>query len=292
MPTRELVLDQARKAEKLGYHSVWVFDHVVTRHRFLDPIVALSMIAGVTSRVKLGTAILILPARNPLILAKEIASLDYLSEGRVILGVGTGSAPDMHHVWSKSLRERREKMIESIELLRRIWMNPSATYEGVQYKYKDVMIEPKPIQKDVPILMGGHSEASIRRAARYADGYIGGNDYTPELLKETREKIFKHMKEFGRKTENFIFAAELWSHVGSSETEVRNASEGFLAKYFGQSYDEAKKHGCILGTPEQCVEQIKLYRDAGLDLLIIATTTLDISQGELYAREIMPHFAK
>ena len=287
----ELVLEQARLADQLGYHSVWVLDHVASKHRFLDPIVMLSLVGGVTRSVKLCTGILILPARNPLILAKEVGALDYMTGGRVMLGVGAGSPPEVFEVWSTSPKDRAEKLVEGIQLLKKIWSEPVVSFEGKHYKYQNIVMEPKPKQQPLPILMGGHSDAAMRRAAKYADGYIGGNEYTPDLCKTNRQKIVSYLRDYGRDPSNFVFAVELWSYCAFTPEEAKLSSEYLLSKYYGKPYEEARRSGgCIVGTIDECAKIAKSYDEAGCDVLIWSPTTPDLSQIERCATEVMRKF--
>jgi probable F420-dependent oxidoreductase len=194
--TRETVRDFAVLAETLGFDSLWVSDHVIIPKRidsrypynesgefpfraggsFLDPIGTLTFAAACTERVRLGTAVLVLPHRNPVVQAKELATLDVLSGGRLILGIGTGWLREEFAALGVPFERRGARTSEYIELIDRLWTADDTRFEGRFYRLDDVGFFPKPLQQPrPPIWGGGHSEPAYRRAGRRCDGWLGAN---------------------------------------------------------------------------------------------------------------------
>ncbi|MFZ0890505.1 MAG: LLM class F420-dependent oxidoreductase [Candidatus Binataceae bacterium] len=183
----------AKTAEHFGIESIWTVEHVVipkeyeTRYpgsrtgRFPggddvalpDPLIPLAYAAAITTRLKLATGIVILPQRNPLYLAKEVATLDVLSNGRAILGIGSGWFKEEFDAVGVDFRARGSRTDEAIQAIRALWREPLAGFHGKHFNFNEVHSFPKPAQKGgVPIYIGGNSPAAIRRAARFGDGYI------------------------------------------------------------------------------------------------------------------------
>jgi probable F420-dependent oxidoreductase len=176
----------AKVAEEAGYDSVWTGEHVVLpdpqvppspvapEGRMLDPAVALAFAAAHTSRVKLGTGIIILPQRNPLVLAKELASVDVLSGGRLIFGVGVGYLKPEFDALGISMDDRGTKTLEYIEAMRAIWSHDKASYQGTYVSFDGVSANPKPAQAGgPPVVMGGHTPAAWRKAVTHCQGWYG-----------------------------------------------------------------------------------------------------------------------
>src|SRR5579872_1038919 len=197
---RSNIVEVARSAEALGFHSIWVHDHILwgsEQHRthlsagsaealnqaqrpnFFESITTLSYLAGMTKRVKLGIAVLVLPLRNPLVVAKELANLDVLSEGRLLVGVAPGAPkitkPEFDAVGA--VYEERGRITDDyLVAIRKLWNEEYPTKEGKYSHFKEVQMFPKPAQKNLKILVGGGergiSERALRRVVEFGDGWI------------------------------------------------------------------------------------------------------------------------
>lgn len=179
----------AQRAEAVGFDSFWIPEHPVIPRgeitpypfggslpehygRWVDPFVALSVAAAVTSRIRLATGICLLPEREPLVTAKTIASLDYFSNGRVILGIGAGWLREETEIMGARFATRWQRMREMAEAMRRLWSDESPSYSGEQIRFPPVRCEPKPVQRGgPPFLLGGHGEKALQRIARSYDGW-------------------------------------------------------------------------------------------------------------------------
>ncbi len=182
----------ARLAEELGFESLWVVEHAVMCVEYEsvypydpsgrspfdaevaqpDPLIWLTWAAAATKRIRLATGVLILPQRNPVILAKELASLDRLSGGRMMLGMGVGWVQEEAKAVGTSFSDRGQRANEAIEVMRTLWSDPVANFEGEYTRFSGVVSKPKPAQAGgVPIIVGGHSRAAARRAGRQGNGF-------------------------------------------------------------------------------------------------------------------------
>jgi probable F420-dependent oxidoreductase len=175
----------AALAERLGYDSLWAGEHVVVPsprvdpspmdpdEPILDPLVALAHLAAHTERILLGTGVILLPQRNPVVLAKQVASLDVLSGGRLILGIGVAYLePEMTAI-GVPMEARGARSDEYLAAMRSLWDDDAPAYDGRFASFAGVDAYPRPIQRPLPIVVGGHTDAAFRRAARHADGWYG-----------------------------------------------------------------------------------------------------------------------
>jgi probable F420-dependent oxidoreductase len=198
----EMLTHLAQTAERVGVESLWTVEHVVIPVGYAstypydpsgkiqapdqvpipDPLVALGYVAAVTTRIRLATGIIILPQRHPLYVAKEVATLDVLSHGRVILGIGVGWLAEEFQALGIPFEERAARTAEMVRALRSLWKDEAEPFQGKFYRWPKVESHPKPVQKPgVPIVVGGHTELAARRAARYGDGFFPGVAEEPKL---------------------------------------------------------------------------------------------------------------
>lgn len=180
-----LLVEIAQRAEATGFESLWTVEHLVLADPqrrpsplppdawLLEPLITLSYVAARTSRLRLGTGVLILPFRNPVVLAKQIASLDVLSAGRVLLGVGVGYVESEFAALGVPFAERGRRADDYIAAMRALWTQPHPAYHGAYADVQDVCSRPSPVQAQVPVIVGGSSSAAYRRAVRLGHGWYG-----------------------------------------------------------------------------------------------------------------------
>jgi len=206
----------ARKAEELGFESIWYAEHPAvpvhsaspfpstggaipwTYSHFTDPYIALARASGVTRTLKLGTGITLVPERNPLLLAKEIASLDLFSGGRFLFGIGTGWLKEETELMGGDFEHRWTQTREAIEVMKALWTHDEAEYHGRYFNFPLVRSYPKPAQKPhPPIILGGHARNVLRRVVAHADGWLP-NRITPAEIEKSRGQLDAMAKEAGR----------------------------------------------------------------------------------------------
>ncbi|HME94938.1 MAG TPA: LLM class F420-dependent oxidoreductase [Methylomirabilota bacterium] len=207
------VAELARAIERIGYDHIDIFDHVVMgvpiegRARgpynaampILEALTALAYIAAVTSRVTLGTEVLVLPQRQPALVAKQVSTLDTLSGGRIRLGVGVGWQESEYEALGESFRTRGARMDDAIRLLRAYWTDAEVTTAGPHYRTVAMAMEPKPPQgARLPIWIGGNSEAAYRRVGRLGDGWLASRVTDPASARESIAAIRRHAEQAGR----------------------------------------------------------------------------------------------
>jgi probable F420-dependent oxidoreductase len=208
----------ALAAEEAGFESLWTVEHVVVPAGYEstypydpsgkmpggeespipDPLIWLSYLAGLTSRIKLATGVLILPQRNPVVLAKELATLDQMSGGRLLLGIGVGWLEEEFDAIGVPFAERGARTDENVAALRALWAEDAATYEGEHVSFRDCIMLPKPAQGSVPVHVGGHTEIAARRAGRLGDGFFpakGSHEELARLFDVARTTAVEHGRD-------------------------------------------------------------------------------------------------
>lgn len=279
LATREGITGFAQLAEEFGFESLWVSDHVIvpremsSRYPYsrdgafpiqpdlpmLEPIATLLFAAGVTQRAKLGTTVLIIPMRNPIVTAKMLASLDVFSDGRLILGVGAGWMEEEFQLLGVPFERRGARTDEYIELFKALWTEENPTFKGEFWQVENVGFAPKPLQRPhPPIWVGGHSPRALRRAGRLGDVWhaIG---VRPDTLHEQYQEVQRHAQEAGR-------------DPASIGLTIRARVD--------------------LRQPAQAAEHLAEYRDVGVTHAVVEIFTAELEQArslmEVLAREVRP----
>jgi len=252
-------------------------------------------VAALTRRVRIGPCVYLLALRHPTIAAKMVTSLDVLSGGRVVFGVGVGGEfPKEFEAAGIPHRERGARVNEGIAVCRALWGPSPVSFEGRFTRFADVVFEPKPLQPGgPPIWIGGRSDAALRRAARLGDGWVSYL-VTPERFRASLGKIEAFAREAGRPLEagrSFEPAHVLFTVVDDDMTAARATAAGFLERQYRQPFDELAKKYCLLGPPDACVERLAEFVAAGVRTFVIYFTVPPArvpDQLERFAAEIMP----
>jgi alkanesulfonate monooxygenase SsuD/methylene tetrahydromethanopterin reductase-like flavin-dependent oxidoreductase (luciferase family) len=267
-----LFLEWAKRADAGPFSSLATVDRLVYSN--YESLISLAAAAGATQRIRLLTSILLVPPRETTWLAKQAASLDALSNGRLSLGLGIGGREDDFAAAGVSFKNRGKRFEQQIADLRRIWAGQPLR-EGIG------PIGPAPVQKGGPeLLIGGYSPAAIARAGKIADGYIAGGGADPGRARQTYELALASWKEAGR-TGKFRFVAAFYSVVGADKIDQAGA---YLRSYYG--FIGPMAEGMVKGlpqTPDAIRRLIQGFADAGVDELILWPTVAELEQLDLYA---------
>ncbi len=287
LPEPSELTDYALLAEKLGFDSVWVEDRLLhPKLGILEALTTLNFVASRTERIRLGTCVLLVNLRNPLSLAKSIATLDYLSGGRVVLGTSLGGNPTEYESSGTSMKTRVTRFEETVKAIRAYWGQGS--FDGVfrLIKPTDMPMIPRPVQERIPIWIGGKADPVLNRVARIADGWLASSSSTAEDFSRGWAKIKEHCSESGRVLSTVSRAKFNYVHVDDDRDRALAVLRETLPRYYLSGYDAARY--AIYGPPQRCVEQVKTLVNAGVRNLILSTVTHDHSQLERLAREVMP----
>ena len=257
----------AELAEELGYDSLWAGEHLSFHNPILDLGVALAAFAAVTRTIALGAGVVLLPLRHPSLVAKQAASLDYLSGGRLLLGLGVGGegAGDFEAA-GVPVGDRGARANEGIAALRVLLSERPASFAGRFFRFDGVTIEPAAAQEGgPPLLVGGRSEAAIRRAARYGDGWLPYMVSTRHYM-EGLATLDREAQASGRDASGFHRIVVLFAHVDEDGERARDEALSHLSRRYGMRFERHHvERLCVVGTPEECCARLAAYDEAGAD---------------------------
>ncbi len=286
-PTLSEFTEFFRRADELGFHSLWVVDRIFHTINVLDPLTLLTCAAAVTSRIRLGTSVLLFVFRNPVLMAKTTATLDYLSGGRLTLGVSLGGRDHEFEPLGVSMKQRVSRLRENVTVMRKLWTEPSVTFHGRYYHMDDVAMEPKPLQKHgIPILMGGRVDAVLKRSAEEADGWIAGGQGSPEVFREAWQKVRAYARAAGKDPEALDSGKLLYIAVGEDRGRCQEQLRAFTHAYYGPQFDV--ETNCVFGPPKDCAAKIQGFIIAGAKTVILGPTWPDVEQATRIANEVAP----
>jgi len=274
MPPPETFRQLAVLAEELGFDSIWSTDHLSFVNPILEGLISLAAMAGYTQRVALGVGVLLLPLRHPSLVAKQVASLDYLSGGRTIFGIGVGGegAKDFEAV-EIPRNERGARTDEALGVLRRLWSGEAVSHHGRFYSFEDIQITPAPLQRPgPPIWVGGRSPAALRRTGREGDGWLA-YPASPKRVAADWDVIRSEADAAGRSADDIVFGQTLTIAVaGDTQQAKRQVAEHLSARY-GRSYDPEKVTSfSVVGPPDACSEQLQAYIETGVRHFVFIPT--------------------
>ena len=287
LPTPTELIDYSMTAERLGFDSVWVEDRLLhPRLGILEALTTLNFVASRTERIRLGTCVLLVNLRNPLSLAKSLATLDYLCGGRVILGTSLGGNPTEYEVSGTSMKTRVARFEETLKAMRALWGQGS--FEGVSRLIKptDMPMYPRPVQPRIPIWIGGKADPVLRRVARLADGWLASSSSTAEDFARGWAKIKEHCVANGRDLNNISPAKFIYIHIDDDRDKALAVLSERLPRYYLSGYDAPRY--TLHGPPARCVEQARKLVNAGVRTMIFSTVTHDHTQLERLAHEVLP----
>ena len=297
------MLQIAQQADRLAFDTLWISDHVVLPRQsqspypytvsgrppfdpdgpYFEPLASLAFLGGVTQRIRLGTSVLIVPYRNPVVTAKQLASLDVLSGGRVTVGIGVGwLAEEFAALQAPPFAERGAVTDEYLRLLKILWTEANPSFEGKYYQVGNIGFYPKPLQQPhPPILVGGDGPAAFRRVARHGDGWQPFG-YSVEDLRQKLDHLRQICQQEGRRYDDLRISLRLGVRLTERADEARQPGED--------------PRQVVVGTPAQLVELGKRYQDLGVhEIGFHYRSTPDVAQAlrtmERIAQEVAPALA-
>jgi probable F420-dependent oxidoreductase len=267
------IIDLARHAEELGYDSVWIGDSVLAKPRH-EPLTMLAAIAGCTEKIELGTAVLLPILRNPVHLAHQVATLDQVSEGRVILGIGSGQDIPPVHAEFKAVgvpfEKRLGRMMEGIRLCQALWSGEPVTWDG-RWTLKDAVLAPKPHRPGGPPIWGGGSHAAaISRAGAKFDGWFPSGPSDVRVWAQHWAQVKGSAEEAGRGPDDVTAAIYLTLSV-DDDVDLANARlNDYLERYYNQPAEKLRRYqGAYAGPADGAIEWLRGFVDAGVSHLAL-----------------------
>jgi len=281
--------------EALDIDSLWLSDRIVSSRLNVEPIVALSFVAARTRKLKVGTSVLALPLRNPVVLAKEIATLDFLSGGRTLPAIGIGTEDETEYEACGTTRSVRvSRTEEAVQVMRQLWTQDNVTFHGQHFTLNNVTVQPKPVFSPdglPPIWIGGRSKAAMRRTARIGDGWLV-SQATPEEVKVGIEKIKAWAEAYGHNIEADHYGTLFsFCFADSREQAERLAAPYMLRRRPDVDYSTFS----AFGGPEDFVELMERYVDAGAEKFVARPACppeLMQEQLEILGREIISRYQR
>jgi probable F420-dependent oxidoreductase len=296
LPTIDEMRTLVELVDRGGYDSLWVGDHISFPLSIFDPLLQLAQAAVVSRRLQLGTAVYLLPLRHPTPVAKQVSTLDHLTEGRFIFGVGVGGEfPKEYEACGVPIGERGARLSESLAVLRRLWSGEPASNDGRFFPFKDVAMQPPPRQAGgPPIWCGGRSDPALRRIARMTDGWMS-YVVTPEMFRQGLEKIAAEAAAVGRVFDRgFGTAHLLFTRVDDTYEKALDAATVSLSRRYAMDFRKAAQRYCALGPAAEVVESIRKFHAAGARHVIldfVGPYEERFVEIERFAREALPLLA-
>ncbi|MDH3604136.1 MAG: LLM class flavin-dependent oxidoreductase, partial [Candidatus Tectomicrobia bacterium] len=265
------ISEVAQRADALGFRDLWVTDNTLDHASCLDSLTILTYAAAQTTTIRLGVSVLVLPMQHPVHVAHRVATLDYLSGGRAILGVGLGR--EYHYRDFQIPTERRVRRFrESVELIKALWTEPKVTYRGEIFQLQDAVMGPKPVQTPHPPLWlgGGHPDA-LRRAAAIADGWMGAGGSGKAAFASSVPLVRAALEKVGRDPDSYPISKRVFMSV-HERPEVAEAEVNY---WFTEVYRNPSltREGGVYGTPEQVREQLEELVAMGANHLLLNPVT-------------------
>jgi probable F420-dependent oxidoreductase len=275
------------RAEALGYEGLWVQEQIVGDAPILEPVTLLTYAAALTTKPHLGASVLITVIRNPVQLAKSLASLDQLSQGRLIVGVGVGGPHVPEAVFGVPSEHRGRRFVEGLQVMKALWTQPKATMNGEYWRFENVAMEPKPAHKPHPPLWFGAREAvALRRAARLADGWMGaGSSSSADFVKHV-ELLRRFLDEAKRDPNEFAISKRVYLAVDNDHARA----ERRLRDWFGMRYKNADMatRVSIWGSRGECIDKLGEVVRAGARHLLLNPVFDEMEHLELLASDVIP----
>ncbi|MFL9827932.1 LLM class flavin-dependent oxidoreductase [Rhodoplanes sp. SY1] len=292
MPDAKGLIDYGVRMEELGFESLWAWDHTLLgvdpNFPIHDALLMLTAVAARTTKIKIGTGILVMPLRNPVLLAKELATIDHISDGRMILGAAVGWYRREFDSLGVDFTKRGKIMEQSLEIVTRLWTEEKVVGDYDPYNLRGAVMYPKPVQKPrIPILIGGYVDAVLKRAATKGDGWLTYY-YTAEAFARTWAKVRGFAEEAGRDPDELISTNQLPICVGPRDKIEGPMKHWLQTEWDYASWSESTMDSAIMGTPEECVEQLQAHLATGIDRIIFVPYRYEAEQIDAIANDILP----
>jgi probable F420-dependent oxidoreductase len=262
-----------RRAEDLPFAAAWVIEQVIGTAPVLESVTTLAYAAAVTKRLRLGVAVLLITQRDPVNLAKALSTVDVLSNGRLIVGVGLGASTRHYSAYGITPEGRVSRFRENLDIMKRLWTQERVTLAGRFQKLDGVPMAPKPVQKPhPPIWFGGHAEAALRRAVELGDGYMGAGSIPMDVFLEDVKQL----------RPDFPKAKRLYLALGDNLPRLKEWFEAFYHK------PEMAEQVAVWGSPERVASEIRRLKDAGVHHVLLNPVFDEEAHMERLCEEVLP----
>jgi probable F420-dependent oxidoreductase len=280
----ETVLAFAKKCEAMRLHSMWTIDRIAYDN--LEPLTLLAAAAGGTQKIRIGTSVLLPGLRHPALLAKSLATLDFISNGRVTVGVGFGSRQNDFTAVEVPFEGRGSRAVECVQLMKRLFTEDNVTHKGRFFSVKNLTLGPRPIQKPIPIFAGGSAEVALKRAGTWANGFICGSSAIPEFS-TTWEKIAQYARAAGRNPNEIEKAGLTFMAIDDNTSKAVETLNSYVMRYYGRLRGDLATTS-LVGSASAVADRIEAFLSRGLDTLIIGLADPEPRQLDLFGEKVLP----
>lgn len=277
------------RAEALGFHSLWVQEQAGLRAAAgaLEGVSMLSYAAALTRRIRLGSAVFLINLRNPIQLAKSLASLDQLSQGRLIVGVGLGGVTRLYEAYGLSPEHRVSRFVEALTLMKKLWTEENFTFEGKFWQLKNASLAPRPFQKPhPPVWFGANSPAALKRAVKHGSGFIGAGSSSSGDFKSKVQTVLSALAEAKKDSADFMIGKRVYLAVDRDRERAAKRLREWFGLFYGQA--DLADRVAVWGSAEECVERLREIVAAGARLLLLNPVFDMMEQMEVLASEVVP----
>ena len=284
----DLVRQFVTRAEELGYESLWTQEDITGDDPSLEPLTQLSYVAALTTQVRLGVSVMVAPLRNPVQLAKALGSLDQLSNGRLTVGVGIGGRQNMYPAFGITTDRRARRFVELLNVMKALWIEPLANYQGQFWQLEDVPMEPKPIQKPhPPVWFGGRHPDALRRAVRHGDGWMGAGSSTTASFLECTQQLNTFLEEAGRDPATFPISKRVYLALDDNEQRA----EQRITTWFDNRYHNAAlgSQVSVWGSSAKVAEELGRIVNGGAEMVMLNPMFDHMEHLEQLVEEVIPN---
>lgn len=282
----DLVRRVAAAAEDAGFDDLWVMEQITGRLAVLEPVTLLAYLAGITSRVRLGAAVLVTTLRNPVQLAKALSSLDHLAQGRLTVGVGLGTTTRMYPAFGLPEDRRVARFVEGLRIMQALWTEAAVTLRTEHYALADVAMEPKPVQQPLPLWFGARAPEAQRRAARFGTGWMGaGSSSVDEFLQEIAS-MKRVLADEGKDPAGFTLSKRVYLALGRDREDALSRMRPWIGAFYGNP--QLADRWAVAGTPADCLEALRPVVAAGVHHLLLNPVFDPLGHLRAIAEEIAP----
>ncbi len=277
------------RAEALGFHSLWVQEQAGLRAAAgaLEGVSMLSYAAALTRRIRLGSAVFLINLRNPIQLAKSLASLDQLSQGRLIVGVGLGGVTRLYEAYGLSPEHRVSRFVEALTLMKKLWTEENFTFEGKFWQIEKASLLPRPFQKPhPPVWFGANSPAALKRAVKHGSGFIGAGSSSSGDFKSKVQTVLSALVEAKKDSADFMIGKRVYLMVDKDRERAAKRLREWFGLFYGQA--DLAERVAVWGSAEECVERLREIVAAGARLLLLNPVFDMMEQIEILAEEVIP----
>lgn len=278
VPTADEIFGFAQAADESSLDYLWVPDHILWWHPMHECLTILAALAARTKRIRIGSAVLLLAMRNPVVVAKTLATIDQLCNGRLTVGVGVGGEfPPEWEAVGIDWKTRATRTDEMLEALKALWSEGPFTMNGKHVQFDEVDLQPKPLKRP-PIWIGGRSDPALARAAKYGDGWMG-IFLTPERYADQLRKL----------DPNVYPSLYVWTCIADDTPTARTQASAMLGAFYNIPFEKLEKF-TIVGSPEDCAKRFRDFAEAGVKNFAVAPITADASTDQLtrLTRDVIP----